>query len=943
MPIYIDARQSDLRVALGMVGSAANDTLDTIFPKIDAEVGKLFEDRNILLTDGGILTFTGTQLQFTENLNLTLNSKISGAVPQVINLGSSNVNFVNSGDMMIAIINRIAGTAAVSVVTAGNPLPAVNSSNQEVFLIAKRVDAGDGTKRLYFRNGFCLNSGQTARLSAYNTGGGGGPTNPNDSVVSQATRINATLTTGTPASGTFYSSILNRSSMPDLTQNLQAQMGVNRIVVSAVYGLVAETNSLAQQVWAMQGDKTNSIRFVGNACKFQSADATGTRINLGVTTPYATNIINDYVEITFYGTGLNMLAYIDNNNRVATASVDGGSFGSNIYPSNGATAILSLGFNQNCVLPVVAGLTLGVHTVTIKNGSIYGTGIEGFEILNESGNVIVNPGISFVNGTQLTNGSQSSFAYNSMASGTTGGRVLVYQSAGGSISSAFTPVAASPSYLGSANHTNEEAAKKVAWREFGSGATTGDFAQINNFSQQKYVMDTASDFLALTVQGGYSTSYVQSSGDWNPQYPEALVPGFIDSNASITYTFVGCGLDITLNVGNLTTTITNWQFIIDGGSTQNIPLTPLTGQYAIVPIVSGLPYGSHTITFLGAPSDYMYAGISFFHVYQPKTPALPIGAIQLASYNIMANYVANSISGQEQVSQGILRKASLRETILTSTNWTWGGMDDTYASGYKVSSGNTADAYFTFFGTGIEWTHNMAASNILVNVSIDGNSNLSSFTTSLVQPGTGRTFTAATGVYTGTSSLSGEGKIQISGLSLGVHTIHLNYPSAVADAITLDCWDVITPIHSYNSESYAQGLINAQVGSQGIEDDRNLESLTAAAAEDNWVEAIVDNQPTPGTASTSATAFVPMPGLSKVIKTNGGDIKVFYSISIENTCYAQIYIDGQPVGNSKESVVSFNTMSDMVRIPASAGTHTVAVYWMGSCQVAERNMIIEEV
>ena len=169
-----DSRQSVLRAALGVIGSVANDSLDTIFPKIDAELAKYFEDRNILLTDGGTVTFTGTQLQFSENLNLVLNQKISGAAPQVISLGSANVNFSATNQMWYAVIDRTAGTAVST--TGATTMPAVTSTNQEVFLIAKRVDAADGTQRIYFRNGSALNAGQSVRLGASGSGSGSGGT-----------------------------------------------------------------------------------------------------------------------------------------------------------------------------------------------------------------------------------------------------------------------------------------------------------------------------------------------------------------------------------------------------------------------------------------------------------------------------------------------------------------------------------------------------------------------------------------------------------------------------------------------------------------------------------------------------------------------------------------------------------------------------------------------
>ena len=169
MPTQLDSRQVVLRSALSMVGSVANDALNTIFPKIDAEMAKLFEDRNILITDGGIITFTGTQIQFTENLKITLNQKISGAAPQVISLGSTTVTLANN-EMLWTIVDRTAGTATLA---QGTTMPAVTSANQEVFLLVKRVDAGDGTQRIYWRTGAAFNAGQSARLGSAGSGSGG--------------------------------------------------------------------------------------------------------------------------------------------------------------------------------------------------------------------------------------------------------------------------------------------------------------------------------------------------------------------------------------------------------------------------------------------------------------------------------------------------------------------------------------------------------------------------------------------------------------------------------------------------------------------------------------------------------------------------------------------------------------------------------------------------
>ena len=113
-PTKIDARQSIHRSALSMIGSAANAELDDILSFIDPELAKLFEDRNILLTDGGQITYTGTSVMFSESLRLSINSQVAGGAPTVIDLGSTTRTISLSGRMIYAVINRLAGTAVIT-------------------------------------------------------------------------------------------------------------------------------------------------------------------------------------------------------------------------------------------------------------------------------------------------------------------------------------------------------------------------------------------------------------------------------------------------------------------------------------------------------------------------------------------------------------------------------------------------------------------------------------------------------------------------------------------------------------------------------------------------------------------------------------------------------------------------------------------------------------
>jgi hypothetical protein len=150
-----------------MVGNAINASLDSTLTLADAELSKLFEDRNILLTDGGTISFSGTQISFGSALKLVINSKVAGGSPVIVDLGSSTQTLAN-GEMWYAVVNRTAGTASTSIAST---LPAVTSANQEVFLIAKRTDESGGTKRVYFRDGFSLIEGTSSKLYVSSSGG----------------------------------------------------------------------------------------------------------------------------------------------------------------------------------------------------------------------------------------------------------------------------------------------------------------------------------------------------------------------------------------------------------------------------------------------------------------------------------------------------------------------------------------------------------------------------------------------------------------------------------------------------------------------------------------------------------------------------------------------------------------------------------------------------
>lgn len=191
---------SDIAVqsALSMLGSASREDLQTTLGFVDSEIAKLFEDRNMLLTGGGVITNTGgTSLSFTANFVLYINSNIAGASPYSVSIGSSPWSFTADGRMAyITITSRSAGTFTLTTDAAS--LPAVTSADQEVFLIAKRV----GTN-IELVNNIKLISGQSTAITAF--------TSATDSTTTGAQATLGTLSTNivrlTNASLTSFSGI----------------------------------------------------------------------------------------------------------------------------------------------------------------------------------------------------------------------------------------------------------------------------------------------------------------------------------------------------------------------------------------------------------------------------------------------------------------------------------------------------------------------------------------------------------------------------------------------------------------------------------------------------------------------------------------------------------------------------------------------------------------
>ena len=729
--------------------------------------------------------------------------------------------------------------------------------------------------------------------------------------IDEALALTGGTFTRLPKIAAPFTTIVNRAQCVDPANDHQPRFGISRVMTQQIQEVQGEGGPNGERVWKPINDQMDQVRFYGPWAS-------------GLTT--AGSYVNDtigggvsYWEITFYGTGLNILiANTAGSAATLVAAVDGGSEGSNLIPTTISSVIASRNYAANNVVSVVSGLTQGTHTVKGRYTSGNTPPIFGFEILSTSSSLQYVPGSSYVGGRKVTKSALSTDTYNSNfesgSLGTKGGHVVVYQKADGTIKKAVQPTDASQLNLTSANHTNESVIRSYNPREFGAGRAD-DFSLLSTTqSDRAFTLD---DGTTTLVGHNVQFDVIQAGG--------IGVPG--SSGNLITFTFIGTGLDLDLWSDGSTRTID--QVFIDGTNVGSI--SNAANARVITKVCSGLAYGTHTVK-LNSTGSAMPAIMKFI-TYGPVKPSIPSGAVELADYYVMGNYVATSSALVGVTASGILRKMMTREFLYSGT---YGSLvlqvDANFDSGWNNST-NTAASYYqyTFFGTGFEIGTIVGAAAYNLTISVDGSSNLTGFTTGLLQPGSGLSLTASTGVISGTSSASGRFRVQVSGLSLGLHTIKLTFNSS-GSSMYADTIDIITPIHSPKSNLPGDLQNTLLVGSNSLGDSRLLPAQTVKPLS-NWAQAVgVTITPT-----TTSNVYVPLADMSVIVRTTGNPIQISYSIGLRNSsagqgCQLQAYVNGSPVGVAKAidsaAVSVTEILSDSLIVPLSAGTYVVQMYWL---------------
>lgn len=685
----------------------------------------------------------------------------------------------------------------------------------------------------------------------------------------------------TPTGDQFYTEIVGRAPIRDLSKIPSPKMGIERIDhnVDSIL-LENEAGPNGEPVYGLKDDPLDRVRFVGGSIENIAGRAYGRRI--AVTTSG-----NDYVEITFYGTGLNLLTQI-----VTAANRGGDVYFDGVYDSalntTGSDVLLNAGFGPYHRHNVVSGKDLGIHTVKIEvTASTMSFG--GFEILNESTTIDIPANSAILAGedkhlipsTNLGYSLASDFdATSDSPAGGKGGAVSVYseRQADGSIEvkQRFKAVDATQHNLGLADHANEEVIKRINWRQFGAG-TVDDFSTLDGATNDK----------AFTLDDGTTTligNDVDASGVFGPGV--RLGTG----GSGIAITFVGTGLDITGYLDSAAAQDTH-TIEVDGASIGN--LIGLTATNSAHKIVSGLPYGTHIVQIPLTSVGSVRLSINDFIIYGPKKPSIPEGAGMLGSYYKMADFDPNTTSTVRAISAGVLRKVGSREAIYengTGGTSNWSIVKSVgRISGYELQSDRlNSKLSYTFFGTGFDYrftSHTNRSTD--VRVSLNGTSlTASNFpTASFSTNGTGISYDSVTNGSLDMNDAATEigCGFQVRGLPLGTFTIE--FDNNVASSFVLsDALDIITPIHSY--ESSAELLHDRLVGSNSMRAETGLpnfykekqsfpQGVDLGASKTKWQEKILEGN---------------------II--SDGDFLFFHNLTIGKTyrLYAQVYLHSDTGG-----------------------------------------------
>lgn len=722
--------------------------------------------------------------------------------------------------------------------------------------------------------------------------------------------------------------ISGRAQIVDMRQDLMPRFGVERVIIQQAD--IVQNERGPTQLDGTQGevrrdtnDPLDRTRIVGRWIYNQ---------NEGTGTLHQPKDLEAFIEITFWGTGLNLVTVLGASTYSAVASVDGGAEGVNFITNSNANPTLG-GRNYNTlqIVNVINGLTQGLHTVKIRNtDASNGFPFYGYEVLNTNTNIVVTPGTLMTGGKSVTLTAAASTPYNSAFEtgtvGTRGGRALIYLKTDGTVGKSFQP-ADSQLNLAVADHSNEEMIRQFHWREF-SAARADDFYQdVSNNNRAQVLDDGVTMLQAQNVD--FSSTLDLRMG---------TITGYIQ------ITFVGTGLDWR-RYEDSSGTADTFGISVDGISIGNSPVTAANSTKRWEKIVSGLPYGTHVVRITYNTSGTQRTRLTHFQVWAPKRPALPTGATSLAEYYLMATNTRIGAPSALHIGAGTLRQTALRGIFIGGNVWSI-GLGNGIVGGFELASQSTNKSIqFTFWGTGFDMrfaasSNRSAVQPVLLNGVALNAAYPGANTIQCSVDGTGIVFGGQTGSFLLSAvannqldqqdaSADAGCSFRVSNLPLGLYTINITDTSA--NFSTVNCFDVISPVHSPKLQGPFIAQSAAQIRESGMIDLRTFSVLDVPVAATSCMANGFTSDPATATGNGS-----PLPEMHTVIKTTGKPIEVTTQCSIANGSTGQglritVYVDGNVVGSGFDATTAVGgyrqTMGGTIIVPVSAGIHYVQVHF----------------
>lgn len=706
--------------------------------------------------------------------------------------------------------------------------------------------------------------------------------------------------------------VVDRALMVDLDNDLAAHGQTTRFPVHGIYPIIEEQGPAGEVIFGAINDKFGQIRLAGNW--IEGVNSLGPNVNLP-------NDEEGFVEFTFKGTDAYML-YNEFSSGVVEwqVSVDGG-VETDLFPTNVDETIRNRNTSANQRLLVASGLAFGVHTVRIRAAGTTPTLIlSGFEVVNGSGQVRINPGV-LANGKSLAAHVSDFDGGFDVEEGTdvgAGGAVLYYEE-GGQTKKAIRWAEDNQQNLGSADFTEHEFIARHHFREYGNG-----------FSQDLTLLGASTADSVGTLSSGESILYARQALVDNPGIIQGLrIAGA--SNGYLAITFVGTGLAIRRQDNGPPGNNPHDVFVDGGTSVGQINLSSEGDQ--IQSIVSGLPFGKHTVRINEVSASGANIHFKDLLVYGPKRPALPAGAVPLHYYGLLADYDGTTATGvleadNEEHPQGVYGKVSTREWSYRGTNWVIGFIGSAgLIFQFAETTTNSESIELDFVGTGVNL--HMLQSNAGTSdfeLRIDGVLNASAVVRT---PANGSNLGGGSYRVLDPGGNIRPARFEVTGLTEGRHKVSITR-TAGSGATRVMSADIIGSMYAHKLDGPDLFQNELRVGSSSTLDLRRFDkdepfnharTLTARDIQNN------------GTASTSK---VPMTDMHGAIRSDGREYLfnfegVFFNSSAGAVNRLHLVINGsEDIRRHSFQIVNgvpseSNSFTRRVYLPP--GEHFVAIFF----------------